>query len=286
MAEAYPQSTVPRLRLPRRVDRARPRTLAAAEGVDGRTEFARASAKDYPGEGYDLVCFFDCLHDMGDPVGALQHVRETLDPDGTVMLVEPFADDSLDGQPEPGRPHLLRGIDADLHPLLARPGGWPRPRRAGRRAEARGGGRGSRLQSLPACHPDAVQPGSRGTTVGRPCPSSSPTRRLPRVRQLAAGPPHARSEGVRDQPGRARARRGHSRARRDRPRPGGGVLRRRRHADAWSSTPRTTRRPRGRFARLDPDAQPHGAQRRRRARPSVLIASAPRSSGYEPMEWA
>jgi hypothetical protein len=54
-----------------------------------------AGAKDYPGTGYDLVCFFDCLHDMGDPVGALKHVRETLDPDGTVMLVEPFANDTL-----------------------------------------------------------------------------------------------------------------------------------------------------------------------------------------------
>jgi hypothetical protein len=54
-----------------------------------------AGAKDYPGTGYDLVCFFDCLHDMGDPVGALKHVRETLDADGTVMLVEPFANDTL-----------------------------------------------------------------------------------------------------------------------------------------------------------------------------------------------
>ncbi|UYQ62396.1 class I SAM-dependent methyltransferase [Streptomyces peucetius] len=54
-----------------------------------------ASAKDFPGDGYDLVCFFDCLHDMGDPVGALRHTRETLAPDGTVMLVEPFANDEL-----------------------------------------------------------------------------------------------------------------------------------------------------------------------------------------------
>ncbi|HET8743121.1 MAG TPA: hypothetical protein VFM41_10905 [Gaiella sp.] len=45
--------------------------------------------------GYDLVCFFDCLHDMGDPVGALRHVREVIDEDGTVMLVEPFANGAL-----------------------------------------------------------------------------------------------------------------------------------------------------------------------------------------------
>ena len=74
---------------------ARAREIAEAEGVAGNTEFDVASAKDYPGDGYDLVCFFDCLHDMGDPVGALTHVRETIADDGTVMLVEPFAGDKL-----------------------------------------------------------------------------------------------------------------------------------------------------------------------------------------------
>ena len=57
--------------------------------------FGVASAEGYPGEGYDLVCFFDCLHDMGDPVGAMKHVRETISDDGAVMLVEPFANDAL-----------------------------------------------------------------------------------------------------------------------------------------------------------------------------------------------
>jgi hypothetical protein len=55
-----------------------------------------AKAKDYPGRDYDLVTFFDCLHDMGDPVGAAAHVRETLSPDGTWMIVEPFAGDNVD----------------------------------------------------------------------------------------------------------------------------------------------------------------------------------------------
>ena len=73
----------------------RAKEIAEAEGVSGNTEFAVASAKDYPGEDYDLVCFFDCLHDMGDPVGAMAHVRETIADDGTVMLVEPFAGDNL-----------------------------------------------------------------------------------------------------------------------------------------------------------------------------------------------
>ena len=57
--------------------------------------FEVTTAKSYPGNNYDLVAFFDCLHDMGDPVGAITHVKETLKPDGTLMLVEPFAHDQL-----------------------------------------------------------------------------------------------------------------------------------------------------------------------------------------------
>jgi 2-polyprenyl-3-methyl-5-hydroxy-6-metoxy-1,4-benzoquinol methylase len=73
------------------------RAHEAAEeaGVDDRITFMTATAKDYPGHGYDLVCVFDCLHDMGDPVGASRHVLETLDSDGTWMIVEPFANDSV-----------------------------------------------------------------------------------------------------------------------------------------------------------------------------------------------
>jgi SAM-dependent methyltransferase len=68
---------------------------AADGGVAERVTFARATAKDYPGHDYDLICFFDCLHDMGDPVGAARHAYQTLKPDGTVLLVEPFAGDHL-----------------------------------------------------------------------------------------------------------------------------------------------------------------------------------------------
>jgi SAM-dependent methyltransferase len=64
---------------------------AAAAGVDAR--FAVAAADAFPGTGYDLVCCFDCLHDMGDPVGAARHVREALADDGTWLLVEPMAGD-------------------------------------------------------------------------------------------------------------------------------------------------------------------------------------------------
>ncbi|HVA37377.1 MAG TPA: methyltransferase domain-containing protein [Candidatus Dormibacteraeota bacterium] len=69
------------------------RERAAAAGVEDRVEFGVATAREYPGEGYDFVAFFDCLHDMGDPVGAARHVLETLSPEGTWMIVEPFAYD-------------------------------------------------------------------------------------------------------------------------------------------------------------------------------------------------
>jgi hypothetical protein len=55
-----------------------------------------ATAKDFHGAQYDLVTFFDCLHDMGDPVGAARHVHQMLNPDGAWMIVEPFAHDKLE----------------------------------------------------------------------------------------------------------------------------------------------------------------------------------------------
>jgi SAM-dependent methyltransferase len=74
---------------------------AASAGVAARVRFEVAAAKEFPGQGYDLVTFFDCLHDMGDPVGAARHVRETLAPDGTFMIVEPFAHDRLEDNLNP-----------------------------------------------------------------------------------------------------------------------------------------------------------------------------------------
>ncbi|MGE8046990.1 class I SAM-dependent methyltransferase [Pseudomonas monteilii] len=74
---------------------------AREAGLAERVSFQQASAKDYPGHDHDLVCFFDCLHDMGDPVGAARHANCALKPDGTVMLVEPYAEDSLDGNLNP-----------------------------------------------------------------------------------------------------------------------------------------------------------------------------------------
>ncbi len=95
MAEAYPSSRffgfdfhAPS------IETARAR--AAESGVSDRVTFEVSTAKDYPARGYDLICFFDCLHDMGDPVGAARHAYEALAPDGTVLLVEPFAGNRLE----------------------------------------------------------------------------------------------------------------------------------------------------------------------------------------------
>jgi 2-polyprenyl-3-methyl-5-hydroxy-6-metoxy-1,4-benzoquinol methylase len=72
------------------------RESAQRAGVSDRVRFEVAPASAFPGEGNDLVCMFDCLHDMGDPVGAARHVLQTLDADGTWMLVEPMAGDTIE----------------------------------------------------------------------------------------------------------------------------------------------------------------------------------------------
>jgi SAM-dependent methyltransferase len=71
------------------------RESAQRDGVADRVTFDVSSAKNFPGHDYDLVTFFDCLHDMGDPVGAAAHVRQSLATDGAWMIVEPFANDEL-----------------------------------------------------------------------------------------------------------------------------------------------------------------------------------------------
>jgi SAM-dependent methyltransferase len=94
MAQAYPRSTFVGYDYHQgSIDGARKR--AADAGLSDRVSFEVAGAKDYPGTGFGLIAFFDCLHDMGDPVGALAHARQALAPDGTVMLIEPFANDDV-----------------------------------------------------------------------------------------------------------------------------------------------------------------------------------------------
>jgi SAM-dependent methyltransferase len=104
MAQAYPASRFQGFdyHAPS-IDTARNRAREA--GLQGRAAFEVAGAKDYPGT-YDLICFFDCLHDMGDPVGVASYARQHLAVDGTVLLVEPFA---LDG----------RGANVQGNPMAA-----------------------------------------------------------------------------------------------------------------------------------------------------------------------
>lgn len=92
MAEAFPNSEFIGF------DFHAPSIERAKREVSGRANlsFEVARAQDYPGTGYDLVTIFDALHDMGDPVGAVTHARQTLNPDGTLMLIEPLAGDCLE----------------------------------------------------------------------------------------------------------------------------------------------------------------------------------------------
>lgn len=71
------------------------RESAQREGIADRVTFDVSKAKDFPGGNYDFVSVFDCLHDMGDPIGAASHVRQSLAKDGTWMIVEPYANDEL-----------------------------------------------------------------------------------------------------------------------------------------------------------------------------------------------
>jgi SAM-dependent methyltransferase len=95
MAEAFERSTFVGLDI-HEPSIAAARKAAAEAGVDQRTRFDVATAKELPGPGYDLVCMFDCLHDMGDPVGAARSICQALAPDGTLLLVEPLAGDGLE----------------------------------------------------------------------------------------------------------------------------------------------------------------------------------------------
>jgi SAM-dependent methyltransferase len=95
MAQAYPRSTFVGF------DYHQPsvqhaQQVAANAGLADRCRFEVAPANAYPGAGYDLVAVFDALHDMGNPVGAAAHIRQTLAPDGTFLLVEPYAADRLE----------------------------------------------------------------------------------------------------------------------------------------------------------------------------------------------
>jgi len=100
LAQAFPEASIAGFDYHHAsIDIARKR--AAEAGVADRVSFDVATAQDFPGHGYDLVCIFDALHDMGDPPGAARHIRQALAPDGTWLLVEPMAGEHLDDNVNP-----------------------------------------------------------------------------------------------------------------------------------------------------------------------------------------
>jgi SAM-dependent methyltransferase len=145
------------------IDTARRRAEQA--GVQDRVRFEVAPAAAYTGEGYDLVTMFDCLHDMGDPVGAARHVLRTLAPDGTWMIVEPAAGDRVEDNFNPvGRAYY--GFSTLLvHTRVALSGRRARTRRPGRARQDRRGRHRGRLHALPPRRRDPLQPRARGPAV-------------------------------------------------------------------------------------------------------------------------
>jgi SAM-dependent methyltransferase len=100
MAEAFPRSRF--LGFDAHADSiTEAQRLADEAGLNERVSFAVTRATDYPGKNYGLICFFDSLHDMGDPTAAARHAAEALAPDGTVMLIEPFANDRVEDNISP-----------------------------------------------------------------------------------------------------------------------------------------------------------------------------------------
>jgi SAM-dependent methyltransferase len=94
MARAFPKSQF--IGIDYHADSIATATQRAREAGIGNVRFEISNAKDYDARNMDLVCFMDCLHDLGDPAGALIHARKTLRPDGKVMLVEPYAGDTVE----------------------------------------------------------------------------------------------------------------------------------------------------------------------------------------------
>ncbi|GAA2858486.1 hypothetical protein GCM10010517_16930 [Streptosporangium fragile] len=131
LAEAYPRATVVGSDYhPESITLARER--AAEAGFTGRVRFEVATAQTFTGTGYDLVTMFDCLHDMGDPLGAARRVREALAPDGTWLLVEPFASDQVEENFTPvGRLYYSASTFLCVPSALSQPGGYALGAQAG-----------------------------------------------------------------------------------------------------------------------------------------------------------
>jgi ubiquinone/menaquinone biosynthesis C-methylase UbiE len=136
LAQEYPQSRVTGCDYHEgSIELARKR--AADAGVADRIDFEVASAQDFGGSGYDLVATFDCLHDMGDPVGAARHIRQALADDGTWLIVEPAAGDSVAENLNPvGRVYYNFSTFLCVPNALSQSGGYSLGAQAGEHAIA------------------------------------------------------------------------------------------------------------------------------------------------------
>jgi SAM-dependent methyltransferase len=108
------------------------RQRAEEAGVSDRVRFETASAKGFNGHDYDLIAMFDCLHDMGDPIGAAAHVRAALKDDGTWLIVEPYAADRIEENFNPvGRAFYAISTMVCTPASLAQDGGYAMGTQAG-----------------------------------------------------------------------------------------------------------------------------------------------------------
>src|SRR5208283_647814 len=179
MAKAFPKSTFVGYDFhPASINQAR--AHAEQHGATANTRFEVGLASDYPAKDLDLVTFFDCLPDMGDPAGAARHVRESLKPDGSWMVAEPQAGDRLEDNLNPvGRMSYVnrrRKVTPDRRPKLtplvkgsdgsARPGGAGRGCAAGASAVRRGAGEVGRSGAV--LEAPALVPSGRRTGQSRP----------------------------------------------------------------------------------------------------------------------
>ncbi|MBV9092711.1 MAG: class I SAM-dependent methyltransferase [Streptosporangiaceae bacterium] len=111
------------------------RKRAADAGVADRVRFEVASAATFTGSGYDLAATFDCLHDMGDPLGAARHIRQALEPDGTWLVVEPYANDTPAANMNPvGRVYYNFSTLLCVPNAMSQPGGYALGAQAGEAA--------------------------------------------------------------------------------------------------------------------------------------------------------
>src|SRR5437870_1953021 len=163
MAQAYPRSRFTGFDYhPESIELARQKAKDA--GLQDRATFQVAKAAAFPGSGYDLIAMFDCLHDMGDPVGAARHVRQALAADGTWLIVEPIAGDRVEQNLNPvGRAYYA--FHLPLHAELAVSGRRPRAWRPGRGSPDQRRGDGKRVHPFPPSRRDAVQRRLRSSSI-------------------------------------------------------------------------------------------------------------------------